>query len=126
MLIADRTIYCPMCGNAVSLMLDRVCICNHCGRQVVPPPGFQATPAATALPAQPTALANRSRGTPGVVVAMMLYLFFPIGLYLLWTHPVWPERQKWKYTIIWLSLFGGLLLFCLLFSMFLAVAAQKI
>ena len=126
MLTAGRTFYCPMCGNAVSLMLGRIAICNRCGRQVKPPLGFQARSMATALSAQPSTLAPRSRGTPGIVVALMLYFFFPVGLYLLWTHPVWPDSQKWKYTIIWLSLFGGLLLFCFLFSLVMAMTIGKI
>jgi hypothetical protein len=126
MLTASRTFYCPTCGNAVSLMLGRSTTCNRCGRQVTPPLSFQMTPGTVALPARSSALAPRSGGTPGIVVALLLYFFFPVGLYLLWTHPVWPDSQKWKYTIIWLSLFGGLILFSLFFSLFIAMAMGKI
>ena len=50
------------------------------------------------------------RGTPAIVVALLLNFFFPIGLFLLWTHPVWTDKQKWKYTIVWLSAYMGLIL----------------
>ena len=65
------------------------------------------------------------RATPGVVVALLLYFFFPVGLYLLWTHKVWTERQKWKYTIIWLSLFGGLFVFAMLSGLILTFATRS-
>jgi serine/threonine protein kinase len=76
----------------------------------------QRTAAAIAplLRPAPPPLPPDRRGTPGIVVALLLYLFFPVGLYLLWTHRQWTDKQKWKYTIIWAAAFGGLFVLSLL------------
>jgi uncharacterized membrane protein YfcA len=111
----DRTFYCPRCGNRISAMPRQSIGCPNCGRPVRPRP-VPAAPISTAISVpfgQPSTPARRA-GTPGVLVAMLLYFFFPAGLYLLWTHPIWTDRQKWKYTIVWLALLVGLFLSALL------------
>jgi hypothetical protein len=121
------TFYCPTCGTPVEMMPGWSVICAECGRRVSPQriPDTAAVAAVAAIasvsvsdpiaPSGPPPLPRGVRGTPGIVVAMLLYFFFPVGLYLLWTHSVWTERQKWKYTLVWLAAFGGLFVVSLLF-----------
>jgi hypothetical protein len=99
-------------------------ICAECGRRLSPQriPEAPTTASAAIIPAVVSPISSIApplppgkRGTPGIVVAMLLYFFFPVGLYLLWTHPLWTEKQKWKYTLIWLAAFGGLFVIGLLF-----------
>ncbi|WP_435018550.1 hypothetical protein TA3x_000527 [Tundrisphaera sp. TA3] len=53
------------------------------------------------------------RGTPWMdspyVVAVLLFLFFPLGLYLLWKHPAWSKTRKTAWTATW----AGLMVFSL-------------
>ena len=124
----ERTFYCPRCGNPITAMPSHAIACPRCGRTIGPrlvSPAFSNPPAPPALPyAQPPPLPSR-RGTPGIVVALLLYFFFPVGLFLLWTHPVWTESQKWKYTIIWLSIFGGLFILPLLMTMLIGLVSSR-
>jgi hypothetical protein len=57
-------------------------------------------------------------------VALFLYFFFPVGLYLLWTHSVWTDRQKWKYTVIWAAAFGGVFLMGLVLLLVIAMVQR--
>jgi len=120
--------YCPTCGKSISTVLGAVPACTRCGRQLPARPGFNPVPLPFVGPApvgyRPAPPPLVGQRTPGVVVALLLYFFFPVGLYLLWTHKVWTERQKWKYTIIWLKLFGGLLVFAMLTSLVMTFATR--
>jgi len=88
------------------------------------PPPIDAAGGSRAPRLAPAMATVTGRATPGIVVALLLYFFFPAGLYLLWTHSVWTEKQKWKYTIIWLSAFGGLLLFSLVSCLIVGLATH--
>ena len=127
-MIGQSTFFCPRCGNPITAPPSQATGCLRCGRQIGPRLAFQtlSPPLAYAAVqyAQPPPFPSR-RGTPGIVVALMLYAFFPVGLFLLWTHPVWTESQKWKYTIIWLSIFGGLFILPLLMTMLIGLVSLR-
>ncbi len=59
----------------------------------------------TLLPAS-TAIRGDADDKPasGLVVGLWLFFFFPFGLYLLWTHPVWTAQKKMTVTCIWLGM----------------------
>ena len=59
-------------------------------------------------------LAASGNITPALI-ALMLLICFPVGLYFVWQHPRWNLRERWLWTGAWGGLFlVGLLLFPLL------------
>jgi len=46
------------------------------------------------------------------VIAVLLFLFFPLGLYLLWKHPAWSKTRK----VAWTGMWAGLLMIGLMGS----------
>jgi hypothetical protein len=120
-----RTFYCPRCGNRIAAMPGQAIGCPRCGRAVWSPlisSPLQPLPLPVAVPLRQPGLLARPVGTPGIGVALLMYFFFPVGLYLLWTHPNWTEKQKWKYTIIWLAIVAGLFVSGLLAMMIATIA----
>lgn len=76
-------------------------------RQVFPPspPAPNAPPPVPQQqPQNPTAsllrLWNQYRENP-IFIGVLLVLFFPVGLFLVWKHSIWTTKTKWIWTGAW-------------------------
>ena len=68
--------YCPKCGQQID---DSASTCMYCGHSFPPKVSMN-----------------------NLVVILVLYLFFPVGLYLMWTRTTWKKSIKIAVTAVFL------------------------